>query len=155
MGVGEGQTVSVPLASRALGFASARYEILSASAEKWPVAEQSLAPVQDILRISRAVFAHGSLVWEFFAVGTAWSVIAVELALRDVMQSGDRIPFRELISEAERKGRIESSEAKALDAGAQLRNNWMHGKGFLAMTPGMAEEMILASHMLVAKLYED
>lgn len=144
----------VPLDRRSAGLRTARYDILLAAAERWEVSEHAPVGVQDTLRVARALFAHGAFVYDFFAAASAWSLIGVELALRDTMQAGDRIPFAKLIARGERSGHLSHREADVLRAGAQLRNDWFHGKGPMAITPGMAQEMVAASHLLVARLYE-
>lgn len=146
-------TAEVPLDERALGFQTARYEILMAAAGRWPAPEGAPDNVGEMLRISRALFAHGAFVWEFFAVASAWSIIAVELALRDVMEAGASVPFSKLIDRAETDGQLPAREAEVLRAGAGLRNRWFHGEGPLAITPGMAENIVAASQAVVARLY--
>lgn len=89
---------SVPLDPRAAGFASAKYEILVDAANRWPAPERAPDAVQEMLRIARSLFAHGPFVWEFFAVACSWSLIGVELAIRDVTQAGDRVQLRRLIA---------------------------------------------------------
>lgn len=52
-------------------------ELLIQVAAAWPVSPHTPEPVAEQLRVSRELFVHCLLVWEFGAVGMAWSLLAV------------------------------------------------------------------------------
>lgn len=48
---------------------------------EWPLRPQC-RPASSLLETSRALFTHSCFVYEFMAVSVAWSLVAVEAALR-------------------------------------------------------------------------
>ncbi|MGB8385019.1 MAG: hypothetical protein WCG47_27905 [Dermatophilaceae bacterium] len=55
---------------------------LFAVAASWPVSEHTPPEIREQLRVSRDLFTHFLLVWEFSVVGVSWSLRAVESTLR-------------------------------------------------------------------------
>jgi uncharacterized protein YutE (UPF0331/DUF86 family) len=59
-----------------------------------------------------------------------------------------------LVERAEREQLVSSRDAERLKAGAEFRNRLLHSSGQVAMTPGIAEGILRASHEAVAKLFK-
>ena len=63
---------TLPADRRSLNFASARYEILTAAAERWIPDAEVPDRIADMLRVARALFAHAHFVYDFFVVAVVW-----------------------------------------------------------------------------------
>jgi hypothetical protein len=123
-------------------------------AESWRVSEHTPPEIRDQLRVSRDLFTHCLLVWEFSAVGVAWSLLAVESALRWALGARQSTPFQQLIKRAHREGLLTDELADALDAGRRLRNDFSHPRNQPAWTLGMAAPALRRSHAVVFHVSE-
>ncbi len=104
--------------------------------------------VASLLETSRALFTHSWL-----AVSVAWSLVAVEAALREALAPvPEKMNLKDLIGRAERDGRISREWADRLAAGRQLRNGFAHGDGQRVFTVGMAAPVLAAAHKVCALL---
>jgi hypothetical protein len=157
-----GETMAYPVDGRVVNFiggidASGRplplsREKLVATTETWPTSPNTPEDIAGQLRVARELFVHCLLVWEFSAVGVAWSLMAVESALRFALGAADRETFAALIKAGAARGMYDASTSELLDFGRQLRNSLSHPSNQPAMTLGMASPMIEQSHRMVALL---
>ena len=109
-----------------------------------------------MLSTARRLFVHSYFEYEFLVVATAWSLLAVEAALRDVLglKRGPRSAgFGKMIGMAQGRGWFTKDEAEAVRAGKQLRDHLIHASGAVRYTPGMVEPMLASSHAATADLY--
>lgn len=107
---------------------------------RWPVSEHTPEAVADQLWVARDLFTHCFLVWEFGAVGIAWSLLAVESNIRAALDARESAPFKALVRQARTEGLLTEDLAETVDAGRQLRNMFSHPKSqptwTVAMTAG-------------------
>lgn len=101
------------------------------------------------LRVARDLFVHCLLVWEFGAVGAAWSLLAVESSLRWALDAPDSMTFRGVADSAHREGLLTDDLADKVDAGRQLPNVFSHPKDQPAWPLGMTGGAIEQSHVVV------
>lgn len=126
-------------------------------ASDWPVHVFTPDPVAGMLRVSRELFVHGYFVYDFLMVSAIQSLLAVEAALRDVLEEPPRRrgpTFHPLVERAAARGYLTAEAAEAAKAGAQLRNRWVHVEGQKVISPGIAAGILGTSHQLVAELYD-
>lgn len=144
----------LPLDARSASLVGARPELLRAVSERWPIAAGTPDGVRDLLRVSREMFVHAAFLYDLFTVSAAWSLLALEAALRDRLAPvGDRVTLGGLVQRAERRGLLTVKEAEQLRAGTQLRNRFVHPRQLVATSPGMAEVILAATHNAIARLY--
>lgn len=122
---------------------------LFAVAASWPVSEYTPPEIREQLRVSRDLFTHCLLVWEFSAVGVAWSLMAVESTLRWALGASDSVPFKALITRARGDGLLTDELAEVVEVGRELRNRFSHPKNQPAWTLGMAAPALQRSHEVV------
>lgn len=127
---------------------------LFAVAASWPVSEHTPLEIREQLRVSRDLFTHCLLVWEFSVVGVAWSLMAVESTLRWVLAAGDSESFRKLITQANQDGLLTDELAEVVHVGRELRNGFSHPKNQPAWTLGMAAPALQRSHEVVFHVSE-
>ena len=99
------------------------------------------------------MFALGFYSYGLVACSNAWSIFAVEAALKLRLGPDERTPFRELIQRARKQGLITDYLADILDTGRELRNRFVHEGEQPVWTFGMAAEVIGSSFKIVAELY--
>lgn len=102
------------------------------------------------------LFVHGYFVYEFLAVAAAWGFLALEAALREILQAerGPGSPsLTKLIGMAQAKGLLTSDEAEQLRAGASLRNRLMHPERQAVDSPGMSAQALATTFDAIARLY--
>lgn len=132
------------------------YDDLVGAASDWRRDDSVPESVADMLSTARSLFIHSYFEYEFLVVATTWSLLALEVALRDVLEL-DRGPgspgLGKMIGKAQGRGWFTPAEAEAVSAGKELRDRLIHGTGIVRYTPGMAEPMLRASHAAVADLY--
>lgn len=143
----------VQLDPRAEGLQTARPDLLRATSERWPVSEAVPESVADLLRVSRELFVHAPFSYDFFTVSVAWSLLALEAALRHRLQATVRGGLKDLIDRAERDGLVSSDDAERLHAGRQIRNRLSHPRAQVAVTPGLAEVFLETTHRAAVRLY--
>ena len=85
--------------------------------------------VAEILGTSRQLFVHGYYVYEFVTVVVAWSLLAVETALRARLPAGESATFKAMLKRAESEKVLTPEMADRLDAGRQIRNSFSHPTG--------------------------
>lgn len=132
------------------------YDDLVAAASEWRRDPSLPESVGGMLSTARSLFIHSYFEYEFLVVATAWSLLAVEVALRDVLEleRGPGSPgLGKMIGKAQGRGWFTHAEAEAVSAGKELRDRLVHGTGVVRYTPGMTEPMLRASHAAVADLY--
>jgi hypothetical protein len=101
------------------------------------------------------MFALGFYSYELVASAAAWSIFAVEAALRLRLAPGSSKSLHQLIPIAQSKGIVDAHLADILDTGRKIRNNFVHGGVQPTWTFGMADRVIGASFKIVAELYPD
>lgn len=129
---------------------------LAAVAAEWRTDPAVPEPVAEMLATARRLFVHGYFVYEFHVVAVAWSLFAVEAALRDRLDAGrgPRKPgMAKLVGRALEAGLLTEEEADSLRAGVELRNGFAHPGGQVVHSPGMAAALVGSSHAAVADLY--
>lgn len=123
-------------------------------AARWPVSPHTSREVSDQLRVARDLFVHCLLVWEFGAVGAAWSLMAVESCLRWALDAGDKVPFKALSERARDEGLLSDALFDKVDAGRQLRNMFSHPSSQPAWPLGMTGGALETSHVVVHAVSE-
>lgn len=124
-------------------------------ADDWRTTPAMPDGVESLLATSRALFAHGWFVYEFLAVAVAWSLLAVEAALRSALAPvPDRMSLKDLIMRATHQGLVTSAWADRLDAARQLRNSFAHPETQSVFTVGMAAPLLEAAHEVCCQLAE-
>ncbi|WP_179479042.1 hypothetical protein [Allobranchiibius huperziae] len=123
---------------------------LMATASGWPVSASTPDDIAQQLRVARDLYTHCLLVWEFNAVGVAWSLMAVESALRWALIARESVPFKRLINDGLSEGMYDDRTAEQLHVGRELRNEFSHPKNQPAFSLGMAAPMLETSHRVVA-----
>lgn len=108
--------------------------------------------IQNQLEVSRELYVHGLLVYEFFAVAAAWSVLAVESALRESLVAPPRTRYFKLIKLAERDGLITAQKADLFNVGREIRNMFSYLSMQPILSPSMAESMIETGHNIIFDL---
>lgn len=123
-------------------------------AARWPLSEHTPGTVAGQLRVSRDLFVHCLLVWEFGAVGAAWSLLAVESCIRWALDAPEKTVFKNLVDRAHQKGLLTDDLKEKVDAGRQLRNLFSHPKNQPAWPLGMTGGAIKQSHVVVHHISE-
>lgn len=131
------------------------YEVFVSITRKWPVTPGTPSGIAGLLSTCRAAFELAWFHYELLVVAGTWSLLAVEAALRDRLEAGDKATFQKLLQHAEANGLLNADEVDRLDAGRELRNRLVHAREQQAWTLGMAAPIIEASHHLVGRLYPD
>jgi hypothetical protein len=139
------------------GPAHSGYHELRRQASTWPVTEATPVAAAELLETSRDLYAQGYYSYPLFAVGGTWSIFAVEAALRDKLNGGEKQPLHLLVKEAERQGLLPTPgwDNERLDAGRKLRNELVHRGKQQVWTPAMARMIIGSSHEAVVALFPD
>lgn len=130
-----------------------RYEDLHRRAARCATTEATPVGVATMLLTARETFALALYHYELFVVASAWSLLAVEAALRDKYSATDRTTLKRLIDRAHEEGLFDEAWVDRLQAGRQLRNDLMHQKASSAFSPAMAISIIEASHDAIGVLY--
>ena len=118
--------------------------------KEWPLSEHTPEAIAQQLRVSRDLFVHCLLVWEFGTVGVAWSLMAVESCLRWALDANDeKVGFSRLVKRARDEGLLRVDLDEALDTGRQLRNGFSHPRMQPVWSLGMTGPAIRTSHLAV------
>lgn len=129
------------------GVRSLEFADLQRLADEWRTSAAVPSGVASLLETSRALFTHSWFVYDFMAVSVAWSLVAVEAALREALGPVPaQMNLKDLIGAAEREGRISREWADRLDAARRLRNGFAHADRQRVFTLGMAAPAIAAAH---------
>lgn len=123
-------------------------------ATQWPVSPHTPQEVAAQLRVARELFVHCLLVWEFGAVGAAWSLMAVESCLRWALGADAKASFERLNARARERGLLTDDLAEKTDAGRRLRNMFSHPQGQPALPAGMVSGVLETSHVVVHHVSE-
>lgn len=115
----------------------------------WPVSVHTPESISDQLRVSRELFVHALLVYEFATVGAAWSLLAVESSLRWALGAGQSATFQQLVKRGNERGLLSKDLVEALNAGRQLRNIFGHPTNQPVWTFGIAAAALRTSHVAV------
>lgn len=129
--------------------------LLSSVASEWPTTFTTPSGVTEILHTSRQLFVQGYFVYEFVTVAVAWSLLAVETALRARLQADERTTFKTMLRQAKSQAILTPDMAVRLDAGRQIRNGFSHPTGQVIWTLGIASSGLKTSHEAVAWLFPD
>lgn len=131
-------------------------EDLAARAESWRTHPDVPEEVAAMLATARRLFVHGYFAYEFHTVAVAWSLFAVEAALRARLGTGrgkEAPGMGKLVGMAQARALLTPEGAEAVRAGAGIRNGFAHPGGQFVYTPAMAAEQLAAGHVIVADLY--
>jgi hypothetical protein len=131
------------------------YDVLASVTTQWPTTTATPVGIAGLLTTARAAFALAWFQYELLVVAGAWSLLAVEAALRERVDANDHRPFKALLAQAGRDGLFSAAQLDRLDAGRQLRNQLLHPREQQAWTLGMAAPIVEASHEVIALLYPD
>lgn len=129
------------------------YRRLRAAADDWLITEATPDGPARLLKAARDMFALGFYSYELVAGSNAWSIFAVEAALKLRLGADEKTPFRKLIEQAQERDLVDDHLADILDTGRDLRNRFVHEGKQPNWTFGMAAEVIGASFKIVAELY--
>jgi hypothetical protein len=127
-------------------------ETLKGMARRLPTSTDVPHPIQEQLRVARELLIHSYFVYEFAAIAVAWSLMAVESALRERLDL-PKTSYAKLIAMAHQQGLIASETAQSLDAGRKTRNNFSHPQLQPAWSYGMVIPALQQSHAAVAEIY--
>ena len=128
--------------------------LLNSVASTWPPTQATPPGVEEILQTSRQLFVHGFFVYEFVTVAVAWSLLAVEAALRAKLPSRNS-RFKSMLKRAESEALLTPEMASRLDAGRHIRNDFSHPTGQIVWTLVMATGALKTSHEAVACLFPE
>jgi hypothetical protein len=128
--------------------------LLNRVASEWPTTSTTPSGVAEILRTSRQLFVHGYFVYEFVTVAVAWSLLAVEAALRAQLP-GSGSTFKSMLKRAESEALLTPEMASRLDAGRQIRNGFSHPTGQDVWTLKLATGGLKTSHEAVVCLFPE
>jgi hypothetical protein len=134
------------------------YGDLVAASGDWPVAHGAPPEVARMLAVSRHLFCHAWFIYDFLMVAAVQSLIAIEAALRHLLEEEPRRRgprMRNLVERAVSQGFIPQEQADNVLAAVDLRNSWLHVGGQMVISPGMAQQVVAASHAVVADLYSN
>jgi hypothetical protein len=120
-------------------------------ADQWVTTEATPDGVQSLLAVRRSLFAHSFFVYEFMAVAVHYSLLAIEAALRDRLES--KAPLQRLVDRALERGLIDAAVGEQLEAARELRNDFSHPPAQSVWTVGMAAPVIRVGHEVIAGLY--
>jgi hypothetical protein len=129
------------------------YRRLRAAADDWIITEATPEGPARLLKAAQDMFALGYYSYELVACSNAWSIFAVEAALKPRLGADEKAPFRTLITQARSRGLIDDHLADVLHTGRDLRNRFVHQGEQPTWTFGMAAQIIGASFKIVAELY--
>jgi hypothetical protein len=124
------------------------------TASSWPRTTATPSGIAALLRTSRSLYMHSYFVYEFAAVAVAWSLMAVEGALKERL-GVERKTFEWLINEAVSQSLLPEESKERLHAGRKLRNSLSHPTQQTVYPFGMSEPAVASSHAVVADLYSD
>ncbi len=124
-------------------------------ADDWVITAATPEGPATLLKASRDMFALGFYSYELVACSNAWSLFAVEAALKLRLEAPQKTPFGRLIKDAKDAGLIGEHLADILDTGRDLRNRFVHEGKQPTWTLGMAGSVIGTSFKIVAELYPD
>jgi len=124
--------------------------------KEWPLSEHTPEAVAEQLRVSRDLFVHCLLVWEFGTVGVAWSLMAVESCLRWALDAGEdnNVGLGGLVKRAQSQGLLSEGLTEALGAGVRLRNGFSHPRMQPVWSLGMTAPALRTSHLAVYEFSE-
>jgi len=86
-------------------------------------------------------------------VSVAWSLLAVEAALRDRLSADDKSPLKALLTLAGKDLLPSPEDIDRLEAGRVLRNRLTHARNQQAWPVGTAAPVVAASHHAVTLIY--
>lgn len=121
--------------------------------QDWTVTAATPEGPTTLLKTTRDMFCLGFYSYELIAASCSWSLFAVEAALK--LRLNVNKSFNQLVELAEQQGLITQELGETIDAGREIRNNFVHEGKQPMWTPGMAGEGIGASFRFVAELYPD
>ena len=134
------------------------YGDLVAASGDWPVAQGAPPEVARMLAVSRHLFCQAWFTYDFLMVAAVQSLIAVEAALRHLLEEEPRRRrhgMHTLVEQAVSRELIPKEQADNVIAAVELRNSWLHVGGQMVISPGMAQQVVAASHAVVADLYSN
>jgi hypothetical protein len=99
------------------------------------------------------MFALGFYSYELVACSHAWSIFAVEAALKLRLGAEETTQFSRLIKRAREQDLVSDHLADILNTGQELRNRFVHGGEQPTWSFGMAAQVIGASFKIVTDLY--
>lgn len=129
-------------------------EALRETTTDWPVGEHVPAEISDLLSTSRDLFVHAWFHYEFLVVAAAWSLLAVEAAMRHEYPTREAEPLKRVLAQAHQDGLLTDEQHDRLRAGAKLRNRLLHATEQSVWTFGMAAGVLASSHAVVADLFD-
>ncbi|MEW1951959.1 hypothetical protein [Terrabacter sp. NPDC080008] len=128
-------------------------ELLQELADSWETHSRVPTGVADQLTVSRRLFVHSFHAYEFATVAVAWSLFAVEAALRVKLAAGTSASLKQLVNRALQEGLVAQRFAEQLEAARLLRNSFSHAATQSIWTYGMVVPARAVSHEVVADVY--
>ncbi|MBO3738337.1 hypothetical protein [Actinoplanes flavus] len=125
---------------------------MQAAAADWIITPSTPQGPAQLLKAARDMFCLGLYSYELIACSASWSITAVEAALKLRLDAGSK-PFQKLVTLAIEQELIDAYLGEVLDAGRQIRNNFVHEGRQPVWTLGMAGSAIGTSFKVVAQLY--
>jgi hypothetical protein len=124
-------------------------------ADKWPITDATPAGPRQLLKTTQDMFAQAFYSYELATCACAWSIFAVEAALKARLQAAQNASLKKLIDRAKSLGLVDEYLADILDTGREIRNNFVHEGVQPVWTFGMADMVIGASFRIVAELFPE
>lgn len=131
------------------------YRRLRARADTYTITRATPDGPRNLLKTARDMFALGFYSYEMVAAAAAWSIFAVEAALKCRLEAGSNIAMQRLIDIAKKRGLVSEHLTDILDTGRRIRKEFVHQGVQPTWTFGMADMVIGASFKIVAELYPD
>jgi hypothetical protein len=128
------------------------YSRMRSASDDWLITSTTPDGPANLLKAAKDMFALGFYSYELIASSCAWSITAVEAALK-LRLAEPRYSFDRLIKLAVERDLIAESLADILDAGRQIRNRFVHEGTQPLWTLGMASNAIGTSFKVVSELY--
>jgi len=122
------------------------FAALASLVDQWATTKSTPTGVADLVHATRATFALAWFHYELLVVSVAWSLLAVEAALRDRLGVDDKPPLKALLTLAGRDLLLSTEDIDRLAAGRVLRNRLAHAREQQAWSVEMAAPVVAASH---------
>jgi len=129
------------------------YVRMRKAADEWVITDSTPDGPACLLKAAKDMFALGFYSYELVACSCAWSITAVEAALKLRVNAPQKSSFDRLIKLAVEQNLVSAHLADILDTGRQIRNKFIHEGKQPVWTLGMAGNAIGSSFQIVGQLY--
>jgi hypothetical protein len=150
-----GALMSEDIDSRPTLFFNLTSESLSEVTSDWPRPTSAPQPVQDLLAQARRILVGGAACYDNFVQAELVALQAAELALKHRLGlAGKKLTLGALLNQADKvPGALTSYQREWFGQFAlHWRNKLSHPDEAVAMTPGMAAQLVEGVHLLAGEL---